>query len=416
MRRSRSSPLGRGFSVVATWVLALMIGLALAESLAGLALKTLHDKRPSFVLSYSDETLRRLYDTDQPGLYRQILTESWTRAETVYRPFIGFAMAPYRGRYLTISEAGVRSNGGAPPALDAPGPKVFVFGGSTTLGIGVGDDETIPAAIARRLAAAGRDDVLVYNLGVMSYYSTQERIALDRLLTAGIRPDFAVFIDGGSDFYYCALPDRSAWDAQLTLAGYGPTSPSVLAEVLRRSSLVQLGRHFGGDKTVLLGENGSFCADESEIAQVARRLDLNRRIIDATAQRLGFSALFVQQPVPTYNYDNRKRPVPVGEERLGYHMNTARGYPLMAEWRSRGQLWDHGLLWLVDLEPAEGNAYIDPVHYSPRFNQIIGERIAQAILAEGRLPPRAPIGPEPAGADPASVPCESIGCEANRGR
>jgi len=393
MRRNRSTPLGRGFSIVATILLALLIAVTLAESLAGVALRTLRDKRPTFIQAYTDDILRRLYDTEQPDRYRKVLAESWRQAETRYSPFTEFRMAPYQGQYVNISDAGVRGNGGRPPALDAPGPKVFVFGGSTTLGIGVGDDETIPAAIARALAAAGRDDVQVYNLGVVSYYSTQERIALDRLLTAGIKPDVAVFIDGASDFYYCSLPDVSAWDARLAQASshvHGPLP--LLAELLRRSNLAHLARHLGGDKSVVLRESGSFCADEAQVARVAQRLDINRRILDATAQRLGFSALFVQQPVPTYAYDNRKRPLPVREEMLGYHMNAARGYPLMAELRAQGRLWDHGLLWLADLEPAEGNAYIDVIHYSPRFNRAIGDRIAQAILADGRLPPRlAPV-------------------------
>ena len=388
MRRTRSTPLGRGFSIVATVLLvAVLVGL-LAEGLAGLALKTLRDKRPALIQSFDDDALRRLYDTAQPGHYREVLAESWREAATVYSPFTEFRMAPYRGRHVTVSAEGVRGNGGEPPAFDDPGPKVFVFGGSTAFGIGVGDEETIAAAVARTLAAAGRDDVRVYNLGVVSYYSTQERIALERLLTAGIKPDAAVFIDGASDFYYCTLPDVSAWDDKLGQAARGRGRPSLAAELWHRSNLAQLARHLGGDKAVMLRESGSFCADEAAVGRVAQRLDTNRRLIDAAAQRLGFAALFVQQPVPTYAYDNRKRPLPVREEMLGYHMNSARGYPLMAAQKAQGTLWEHGLLWLAELEPAEGNAYIDVIHYSPRFNQAIGERIAQALLAEGRLPPR----------------------------
>jgi hypothetical protein len=55
----------------------------------------------------------------------------------------------------------------------------------------------------------------------------------------------------------------------------------------------------------------------------------------------------------------------------------------MAQMRTDGQLWDKGLLWLAELEPEDGNAYIDTIHYSPRFNKAIGQRIAAAILDGG---------------------------------
>jgi hypothetical protein len=149
--------------------------------------------------------------------------------------------------------------------------------------------------------------------------------------------------------------------------------------------VLQMIRHLAGDKSVLVREWGRFCETDAEVDAVIRRLDVNRRMIDAMAERMGFKALFVQQPVPTYSYDNRKRPFPVKEEALGYHMNAARGYPRMADMKAAGQLWDRGMLWLAELEPAEGNAYIDAIHYSPAFNKAIGERIASVLVDGGML-------------------------------
>ncbi|WP_235720789.1 SGNH/GDSL hydrolase family protein [Magnetospirillum molischianum] len=315
------------------------------------------------------------------------MLEGWRQSDTTYSPFVEYRMTPYQGQHFNVDENGIRPNGGTAPDLTAAGPKIFIFGGSTTLGLGVGDDETIPAYVEQALRAAGRTDAQVFNFGVVSYYSTQERIALEQLLTAGIKPDVAVFIDGINDFYYCTIPDVSAWNDRLVQLTNARSRMPILLELSSRSNVVYLARHLSGDKSVVVREWGSFCDNEADVAQVAHRLDTNRRIIDATAERLGFKALFVQQPVPTYSYDNRKRPFPVQEEMLGYHMNSARGYPLMAQQRSQGQLWSRGVLWLAELEPPEGNAYIDTIHYSPRFNKVIGNRIAQAILDEGHLPP-----------------------------
>jgi hypothetical protein len=383
MRRNQSNPLGRLFSGVAITLLCTLIALAIAEFAAGWALKLIRDKRPAFAVAYTADDIRKLYDTEDSGRYAQILSESWRQSDTVYSPFVEYRMSPYAGKHFSITEDGYRTNGAATQNLKAAGPKVFVYGGSTAMGIGVGDDETIPAYVEKALKAAGRDDIQVFNFGVVSYYSTQERIALERHLTAGLKPDVAVFVDGVNDFYYCTIPDVSAWNERLIQLTRARSRMPLALELSHRSNVVQLARHMGGDKSVSVREWGSFCETEEDIDKVVRRLDTNRRMIDAISERIGFKALFVQQPVPTYSYDNRKRPYPVKEEMLGYHMNSARGYPKMARMRAEGQLWDKGLLWLAELEPSSGNAYIDTIHYSPRFNQAIGERIAAAILDGG---------------------------------
>ncbi|TAN55561.1 MAG: SGNH/GDSL hydrolase family protein [Magnetospirillum sp.] len=386
MRRNHSNPLGRLFSGMAVTLVCTLIALAIAEYAAGLALKVIRDKRPSFSISYTPEDIRRLYDTDEPKRYQEIMAESWRQSDTIYSPFVEYRMTPYQGKHFTITEDGYRGNGAKPQDLNAAGPKVFIYGGSTAMGIGVADDETIPAYVEKALHAAGRPDIQVFNFGVVSYFSTQERIALERHLTAGIKPDVAVFVDGVNDFYYCTIPDVSAWNERLIQLTRARSRMPLALELSHRSNVVQLARHLGGDKAVAVREWGSFCETEADVDKVVRRLDINRRMIDATADRLGFKALFVQQPVPTYSYDNRKRPYPVKEEMLGYHMNSARGYPKMVQQRAEGKLWEHGLLWLAELEPAEGNAYIDTIHYSPRFNKVIGDSIAAAILDGGVAP------------------------------
>jgi hypothetical protein len=384
MRRNQSSPLGRLFSGVAVTLLCTLIGLAVVEYFSGVVLRFIRDKRPAFAVNYTPDDIRKLYDTEDPKRYQEIMSESWRQSDTVYSPFAEFRMTPYQGKHFTITEDGYRGNGAETPQdLNAAGPKVFVYGGSTAMGIGVADDETIPAYVEKALKAAGRADIQVFNFGVVSYFSTQERIALERHLTAGIKPDVAVFVDGVNDFYYCTIPDVSAWNERLIQLTRARSRMPIGLELSHRSNVVQLARHLGGDKSIAVREWGSFCETEADVDKVVHRLDTNRRIIDATAERLGFKALFVQQPVPTYSYDNRKRPFPVKEEALGYHMNSARGYPKMAQMKADGKLWDHNLLWLPELEPAEGNAYIDTIHYSPRFNKAIGEAVAASILAGG---------------------------------
>lgn len=385
MRRSRSHPFSRLFTKLAAFLLAATLAAAAAEWVAGLALKTIREMRPAYISNYSDDVIRRLYDTDDTKRVRSLLAEGAPLGETAYSPFVEYRMMPSRGRLVNIAEDGFRGNGHGPQDLAAAGRKVFVFGGATTLGTGVADDETVPAYLEDALRLAGHSEIQVFNFGAAAYYSTPERIRLEQLLTAGIKPDVAVFIDGLEDFYHCAVPDRSSWTDRLAQLSRARSRLPVLVELTHRSNVVLLARHLGGDKAIMVRESGSYCESEADIDRVVARLDTNRRMIDAIAERLGFKVVFVQQPVPTFSYDNRKRPYPVKEEMLGYHMNSARGYPKMAALHGSGALWERNLLWLAGLEPTEGNAYVDVTAYSPRFNRTIADRIATWISEGGLL-------------------------------
>jgi hypothetical protein len=373
------------FTTVAVFLLAATLTAAVAEWVSGLALKAIRGMRPAYISDYSDDVIRQLYDTDDAKQVRSMLAEGSLLTETAYSPFVEYRMMPSQGKHVNIADEGFRGNGHGPRDLTASGRKVFVFGGATTLGTGVADNETIPAYLEDALRLAGRGDVQVFNFASAAYYSTLERIRLEQMLTAGIKPDVAVFVDGLEDFYHCAVPDRSSWTDRLAQLSRARSRLPVLVELTHRSNVVLLARHFGGDKSIMVRESGSFCETEAEIDQVVARLDTNRRMIDAIAERMGFKAVFVQQPVPTFSYDNRKRPFPVKEEMLGYHMNSARGYPKMAALHGSGGLWERNLLWLAELEPAEGNAYVDVTAYSPRFNRAIADRIATRIIEGGLL-------------------------------
>ncbi|MGE5514288.1 MAG: SGNH/GDSL hydrolase family protein [Bacteroidota bacterium] len=387
-RRSRnhdeSTSFGTAYSRLAQWALAVVLVLAVAEWGAGLAMGKIRHNRSAATPSLSDQDIARLYDTDNPALYREALAEESRLGEAVYSPLVEYHLPPRAGRHITIAADGYRGNGTGQD-LGAPGAKVFVFGGSTTFGTGVTDGETLPAQLGEVLKAAGKD-VQVFNFGAPSYYSTQERIALERLLTNGIRPDLAVFVDGLSDFQACQLPDRTAWSQRLEQATAVVARLPLTGELAQRSNLLAFSRWLVGSEPAEAPNRADLCTSDAEVDKVIRRLDTNRRIVAAMAEKLGFKALFVQQPVPTFHYDNSKRAVPVDTELLAHHQNSAKGYPHMVEMRAAGQLLGDSTLWLAEVEPAEGNAYVDTVHYSPRFNRALADAIGRAIVDGSLLP------------------------------
>ena len=61
------------------------------------------------MLAYTDENIRKIYNTDNPQFYREVMAEGWGKAINVdYEPFVEFLLQPYRGKHVNISEWGFR--------------------------------------------------------------------------------------------------------------------------------------------------------------------------------------------------------------------------------------------------------------------------------------------------------------------
>ena len=111
-----------------------------------------------------------------------------------WRPYVEWWQRPFRGAYVTLDERGLRPTPGEKTADDET-IHILCFGGSTMMGMGARDDQTIPAILARRLAECGHR-VSVTNYGQLGHNSTQEVITLQQLLKSGARIDIALFYDG----------------------------------------------------------------------------------------------------------------------------------------------------------------------------------------------------------------------------
>lgn len=349
------------------------------ESSAALLLRSIKNKQPVYMHDYPDSALNALYGSTNPEKYREVIGEFWRADNTHYEPFQEFAMTEFEGRHVNFTRQGFRSNGPAQAPFDSPTRKIFVFGGSTTLGAGVADDETIPAYLQSAVEAGG-SRLKVFNFGIVGAYSTQERIVLEQLLTRGEVPAYAVFIDGLNDFYMCAVPDSSLWSERIANSMASWSRRPLLLELAQRSRVVTLFKALSGNTATLQDKKrGHDCSSDEDIDKVIQRLDANRKMVAGIAEKMGFNAIFVQQPVPTYAYDNSKRPVPVLPEMLGRHRNSSKGYQRMAAKRDAQGFLGYDPLWLVETN-VEGAAYIDTVHYSPAMNKAISQQVAQAIL------------------------------------
>ena len=259
-----------------------------------------------FFPGYTDEQVARLME------------ESYARPP-LYEPFTQFKERPWRGQFVNVDPNGFRrgrNQGPWPP--DPHAVNVFVFGGSTTFGMGLPDDQTVPSNIQDVLARRRPEvAVRVYNFGAGYYFSTQERVQLEQLLLAGSVPDVAVFVDGLNDFFQPdgvpALTSRLA----AFLADPAPPPPHPYLDMLRQLPIGVAATRVRAWATrrplpsaasaPLPGVEASpgtvTPAERATIGGVIARYLENKRMIEAVAAAHGVHTAFAWQPVPTYKYD-----------------------------------------------------------------------------------------------------------------
>lgn len=374
---SRLSKLFAQISIFFTVTILLWLS---AEAVARLIVREIKWADPPFMLSYTDDELRKLYNTDNPAFYREIVGEGWGRGINLeYEPFVEFMPVAFSGRHVNVAPEGFRVTPSAAKTLDVPGRKVFVFGGSTTFGMGVSDAETIPAYLEKEFHAAGHTDVVVFNFGVVGFFSTQERVLFERLINLGHVPAAVVFIDGLNDFVYCRIPDATGMSTRIERVLSGQSGVTLIESYQRRSSILKVIRHYTEGANVARDRPSANCmGEEAQTQAIVRRLDTNRRMAAAVAKANGVVPVFVQQPIPAYAYDNEKRPVPLRDTKSTPWQQLRRGYEVFRERREKGDVFQESVLWLEEASIPE-NMYIDEIHYSPHFNRHIARRIHEAL-------------------------------------
>ena len=326
----------------------------------------------------------------------------------------------YSGKYVNVSADGYRSGSYAEPwPPDASAYNVFVFGGSTTFGLGVEDSATIPAALQQFMNAAGRGQrVNVYNFGRVGYQSTQEMLLFLSLLRSRFVPQAAIFIDGLNDCHAWDLPDPNApqdphtlqfaldhlgpmpdaqtWTALVADGGDMPPRATFMDAFIELSiirserdplmtivSQLPIGRLTAATRDPALPTLPAQFSDhppsKTDVIEgvLGRYLD-NRDAIIALANANHIKLLFVWQPVPTYKYD-RQYDYFGNSELLDDEWAIPVIYPAVDAMGTAGMLGTNFLDLSAIQESKKENLYVDPVHYTPVFNREIGQRIASFL-------------------------------------
>lgn len=337
-----------------------------------------------------EAALRAVYPGMAVPEIQALLSETRHRP-LVYEPFTGFRERHSVGKYVNVNEAGFRASTGREPwPPDRSKFNVFLFGGSTTFGYGVADDQTLASFLGERLSAARlTKEPCVYNFGRAAYYSDHERILFERLLTEGTAPDLAIFIDGLNDtlrdepFFtqrlreiFDAFDHRSAY----FLRGLFEELPMgrALAYLQRSASSPRLDRVVEAEP-----QTGRNQVEPGRVSKVVDRYLANKALIEAAAGPYGLSVAFVWQPLPVYKYDLAHHPF----WKEGYALPRAvAAYTRMAELAKERDMGAQ-FLWCADMqEHLKEPLYVDPIHYSGRMADRLAALIARLLLERRLLP------------------------------
>lgn len=358
---------------VALWVMMQVEHMAKPSRLAG-------------PLGYYGKDAFKAYPGWREEDVKTLLNESWGRGSMwfEYEPFTGFRERPFRGKFISNDPAGFRLSKDQapwPPRSDAI--NVFVFGGSTTYGYGLPDDETIPSYLGECAAAKYSPARLaVYNFGRGSYFSSQELILFQQLLSAHFVPQVAVFIDGLNEFDHPDGQPRFSGTLRRFMAGQAPLSDQ-FDNVPVIAAAHWLSKHWTDQQPPKPRDY----ADGAVLKGVIDRWLANKRMIESIANGFGVRTIFVWQPVPVYKYDLRYHYFLHSDKNFGVYVRSKYGYALMEDLRAQGKLGSN-VLWLADMQQDKAeDLYVDAVHYNAPFSKEIAAQIC-GFEREHRAGPR----------------------------
>jgi hypothetical protein len=356
-----------------------------SENRGQMALSTHHNP---WYDKYGPELLSKIYPDLNLTEINTLLNETYL-ARTKYMPFAHFSNEEVTGKYFNIHPAGFRSLGKNqatwPPPRDSI--NIFIFGGSTTLGVGVSDESTVASHLQAILRSKYNPHFNVYNFGVGSHFSTNERSLYEYFLTSGIIPNKVIFLDGLNDMYfYDGIPPHTKFLENSFFKLYDNTYKSWYLNLYDAVMTMPLGRvfknFFSSNKSRLMEVqhvNENLVADPNKI-QLAIGKYINNVVLSESASRaFGVDAHFIIQPVPFYKYPNYNELILDFGAEVGQHKRSFYAYPSFVKLPDT-KLKGFPVTSCAEIfSNSQSRIYVDHVHYNNFGNLLLARCIADSI-------------------------------------
>jgi len=330
-------------------------------------------------------------------------------------PTLSFITAPVKNDHFVIGAEGVRLEPGwndefVKHILTKDTGVIFLLGGSTVLGHGVGADHTISYFMNNSHGSRAT----VMNFGSQAYDQHQAIEKLLYLLRGGYRPEIVVLLDGWNDIMGMARSNLRTRD-KLVYHGFATNRGDIaftpgdriddrkhlrlfleslplyrLMAISQRDPVSLDSIHQGRDSFTqgfdfyeaefVFNHWVEFADRDRDLLkeQIVENLSENQKFIQALARGFGFRAYSFYQPIGLLDPNNPF---------VGDSARTARGYDYVVDMdKVVREAIATGQLPMIDisqrLRDGEGRNYVDVAHYSPTANKIIADEII------GRINPR----------------------------
>ncbi|MFC1593744.1 SGNH/GDSL hydrolase family protein [Candidatus Omnitrophota bacterium] len=392
----------RQYSQLAIILLTAVILFIVANISLGIffKIKDSHALKMALMQLHYIEKHERLFDVSFEDVYpnlnrneiNDLLGETWNRSLR-YEPFTQFKESARKGTYVNVDESGFRHcKDQAPWPPNQECFNVFLFGGSTTFNYGLPDNQTIATYLQEALLkqSPGKN-VCVYNFGRGYYYSSQERILFEKLLTEDHVPNLAIFIDGLNEIYN--FEDRPYFSDDLEkFIDVKAPNKTILTLLYDRLPITRLARSRQETANVpfeqqslreilagraALKDNDDTVGADALVVALLKKYTRNKLLIENAASMAGVIPVFVWQPVPTYNYDLTNYRF-VKSISAGLFVSGLT-YPIMKQIEKQGTLGNN-FLWCADIQKdTQESLYVDQSHYNATMSKRLASYIVEQI-------------------------------------
>jgi len=377
--------LGVTFVLLVSMELVLSLAYFVRDRVRAAAPSTPHDWRAQADAYPGESWVHQYYDE-----FEDSSANKWVS-------YVYWRRKPYQGQYINVDSNGIRRTW----APDQGGrathdrPSIFVFGGSTTWGVGARDESTIPSFLARKLKEKGIEcDVM--NFGESGYVTTQEVIALIRQLQKGNIPDLVIFYDGVNDVYsayqqqLAGLPQNEFHRTQefnLTQPGnYGTLRALFIRNAIDRLAITRFSRGLvhrlgvggpgSGAVAYWKATDNSTAGREGLLREVLSVYEGNIRMVRVLGEAYGFETSFYWQPTV---FDKEHRTAYEETQRqsvegLQSFCQAVRGLVCQGNIAAEqeGVFHDLSSIFAEVLQPV----FLDWCHLSEWGNEVVAERMA----------------------------------------
>lgn len=317
----------------------------------------------------------------------------WTMMAVEWAPLVGWRQKPCRTEHFNFDADGLRETVN-PPAVEGSKPvSIFMFGGSTTVGVGARDGHTLASCLSAVLNETGAP-AHITNCAQLGHSSSQEVIAFHQVLKSGKRPDLVIFYDGANE----VIPTEQTGRADSLFNEHHRYAEFNLLHASRRGDLIKAGLAAMVPRLLrrisrLTGWRYRSLQDVSQLPGISeeRIPTLARDVSDAycanvdmalaLAESHGIGALFFLQPMlmtkkakspheERYIFDGAPK------KDIRHPFFTAAFACMKDAVKARGGV-------SVDLthifDDIAAPIYIDPFHVSERGNRMIAEAMAPYV-------------------------------------